>query len=248
MKNNLITISNNLVVARYDLEVVGKKLLLALVSKIDNNICKDEGNERDRLEIIDSANLYELTAQQYAEFCNIDLETAKDELPIAAAHLFEGKVMYNQKDGGMVTTRWISTLIQYTSETHSIKIRWSEEIIPLISELRTNFSTYKIKFLGLLASMYSIRLYEIFIMELSKSKKHAIILWLDVEYLMNIFALEGKYEKFDNFMRRVIKTPIEEINKKTNISISFLDEYGKKLYRKQGKKVVSVGFAINRRN
>lgn len=249
IKTNKATISNSLVTAKYDLDLTEKRLIFSLISNINNDICKIKGKERDNLEEVRSDVYYELTARDYANFCNITYEKAKDELVIASEKLYKREVIYMNSAGRTVRTRWIGTLINYSIETHSIKISWATGIIPVISNLRTHFTSYTLQCLSTLPSIYSIRLYEIFKMRLDECKKNNLKIYLQVDELYNMFNLGDKYALFSNFMQRVIEEPIAAINRDVNcdLNVTFLDEQGKKMYKKLGKKVVGIYFIVNRR-
>ena len=249
MKDNLVTVSNTFIQASYELSLVEKRLLLAFISQVDNDICKEEGKERDSLEVITSDTLYNLNVKAYSELYDINYETAKEELSEAVDKLFQKEVTYRPEEGTEVTTRWISSKVTYTKGEHIIGLKWASDIIPLISELRCNFTSYKLRFLRTLGSVHSIRLYEIFIMELNKSHKSSIELTLNVQELREILKLEHKYPLFADFMKRVILDPIQAINSdtNTNIAVSVEDANGNKLYVKKGKKVVAITFKISRK-
>ena len=247
MENNVVTVSNTFVQASYSLNLIEKRLILACLSKIDNNISKLEGRERDTLETINSDTYYKLSVIDYAELYNITYEKAKDELVIAIDKLYSREVRYTDKNNNTIRTRWISSAIEYDKVTHSISIAWAIGIIPLISELRGNFTSYKMRFLAGLSSSYSIRWYEIFIMELAKSHKHEIIVELSIDTIRTMFELQNKYALFGDFVKRVIDGPLKEINetKIGNIQVSIYDKYGNKMYIKRGKQVVGIKFKVS---
>ena len=247
MKSNLVSVSNTFVGASYSLSLVEKRLILAFVSSIDNNICKKVGEERDNLQILSSDKYYEMSVTTFADIYSISYEQAKDELTEAIEKLYEQEVRYVQADGGVVRTRWISTVVTYDKERHVVMLSWAKGIIPLISELRSNFTSYRLRFLSTLPSVYSLRLYEIFIMELNKQHKGELIIWLDVEVLRTMFDLHTKYVVFGDFVKRVVIGPIGYINKdkNCNVTVKLTTDKGRKLYKKVGKKVVSIGFHVN---
>jgi len=248
MENNLVTMSNTLLKASYEISLVEKRLLLAFISQIDNDICRKEGREKDNLPIITSDTRYTLDVKSYADLYSIDYEAAKDELEIAVDKLFQKEVTFTT-DEGKITTRWIGSKIKYTKGEHTLGLKWASDIIPFISELRDNFTSYRLRFLSTISSVYALRLYELFIMELNRSYKSHVEVTVTVEQLRDMLALGNKYTLFADFRKRVIEEPISQLNKdkNSNITISITDKDGKKLYNKKGKQVVSITFRIKRK-
>lgn len=244
---NVVSVNNVFVTAKYEIGLVEKRLLIFFISNIDNNISKVVGKERDRLQIIDPLASYIISVKDYAELYGLEFESAKDELSKAVDKLFQKEVTYVDKDKTIITTRWISSKLRYIKEEHNIALKWAVDIIPLISELRNNFTSYKLHFLRTLPSVYSLRLYELFVMELSKSRKSTIDLTIFIADLRDILVLQAKYTLFADFMKRVIEEPINHINKdgNCNIKINFKDEFGKNRYIKRGKKVTAIKFTVS---
>jgi plasmid replication initiation protein len=248
MENNLVTMSNTLLRASYEISLVEKRLLLAFISQIDNDICKKEGAERDNLPTITSDTRYTLDVKAYSNLYNIEYEAAKNELEVAVDKLFQKEVTFTTPEG-RVTTRWIASKIKYTKGEHTLGLKWASDIIPFISELRDNFTSYRLRFLSTISSVYALRLYELFIMELNRSYKSHVELTIPVEQLRDMLALGNKYTLFSDFRKRVIEEPINQLNKdkNSNITVSIADGTGKKLYNKKGKQVVSITFRVKRK-
>jgi plasmid replication initiation protein len=250
-KHNLVaTISNKLITARYNLTKPEKLLVLLFISKIDNNICKIEGKERDSLEIISPNTIYTVTTEDYAREFNLDYEYCKDILAKAIDDLFEQEITYIDVnefgENRIVTTRWISSKIKYDNVEHKVSLKWAVDIIPFISELRKDFTSLKLRFLATLGTNYSDRFYEIFIMALDKSYRREIELFISIEEIKYMFELENSYPRVSDLLKRVVDDSVNRINRDVNcnINVSLRDEGGKKMYRKEGKRVVEVGFIV----
>jgi plasmid replication initiation protein len=250
MKNNIVSVSNDLVKAQYELSKVEKRLIICLIASINNNVKLVEGELQGSLEVLDPGKEYSLKTETYAELYGIAYEAAKDELEVAIDKLYERDVKYTLKGEKEIRTRWISSVVRYDKTSHEVSIYWAAGIIPLISELRSNFTSYKVKFLSTLSSIYSIRLYEVFVMELSKSRKSSITLNLTVESIRFMCDLGDKYTLFADFMKRVVEEPVRAINKdgNCNINISLKGDDGKNRYIKEGKKVVGIAFNVSWRS
>jgi plasmid replication initiation protein len=243
----MVSKSNNLITASYSLGNIEQRLILCFLGNIDNNICKKAGKERDLLEVISADKWYSIDVRQYAELYNVSLKYAKEELEAAVQGLYDAEVTYLNEKGLEVTTRWVSSRVKYDKETCTIKLAWALGIIPYISQLRANFTSYHLQNIKTLTSSYSIRWYELFVMELNRSRKSSMLLTVAIEDIRVLFKLQDKYTLFADFMKRVVETPIKLINldKNTNIKVSLVDEAGKRRYIKDGKRVISITFDIS---
>lgn len=250
MPTNLVSKSNTLITASYSLGSIEQRLILCFLGNIDNNICKKAGRERDVLEVISADKWYAINIQQYAELYGVTLKYAKEELEAAVQGLYNSEIQYTNEKGLLVKTRWVSSTIEYDKETYDIKLAWSLGIIPYISQLRTNFTSYHLQNIKTLTSSYSIRWYELFVMELNRNRKSNLQLTIPVEDIRNLFNLQDKYTLFADFMKRVVEHPIKLINndRNTNIKVNIADETGKRRYIKHGKKVISIIFYVSWEN
>lgn len=245
----LVTVSNTLINASYSLSLVEKRLLMLFISRINNVINKEEGKEKDNLEIIDVNNWYSVSINDYATIYAIRLKTAKHELKLVVNKLHLSEVTYTNENNMQVQTNWISSQAKYNNKNHTIEIRWASDVIPIISQLRRDFTSYRLRVLSTLDSIYAIRYYELFISELNKQHKNHLKIILGRQEIHDMFKLGNNYRDFSDFRKRVIESPISKINndKNCNINVSIHDEYGNKLYEKRGKEVVRVTFLVGRR-
>jgi plasmid replication initiation protein len=245
-KGMYVTVGNNLVKAEYTLGLVEHRLICSLISGIDNNIKKNKKGAvlRDKLEIIDVKKHYSLEVATYAAHYNIDIRSAKEELEQAVLSLYRKEVTYVKDNGKKVTTRWISSIGE--GEEGEVQVAWALDIIPLISQLRGNFTSYKLQHIQSLPSSYGIRWYSVLIMELARSRKRGVEIYLPVETIRDMFSLGDKYSLFSDFYKRVVEDPVQAINrdKNCNIDIGLKGVKGKKLCRKKGRVVAEVGFRI----
>ena len=82
-------------------------------------------------------------------------------------------------------------------------------------------------------SQYSIRLYE-----LLKSVAGKELWYFEIDDLKNIFLCEKKYDRVNDFKKRIIEPSIEEINNKTDLNVTYE-------YFNEGKKIVGIEFHIS---
>lgn len=235
IKSNLVSVSNDLVTASYSMTLLEKRLLILAVSYVNN--------AESMRKAVTEGDIFTIKVSDYAEIYGIEYETAKDELAAAVERLYQQDLTY-VKDGKPIRTRWVSYLPNYNGSTHEVELAFSPGISPLISELSEDFSSYRLLFLAGLQSVYSIRLYWLFYKELRKSHKKMVKVYYTLDHFRCMLRLDDKYSMAGDFLRRVIKEPLDEIEKHTNISVYFTNAENKPMYVKQGRKIIGLYFWV----
>lgn len=197
--NALVTQDNRLIQAQYSLSVDEKKLLALAMSKIDSRQFPDNvGNSRDIV----------LTASDWEERFH-DTTNAYQSLTRATSAMFDRQVAMKLEDGRILTTRWISSIMQDSGEREiTIEIPWPMRV--LLEGLQDKFTSYRISEISRFSTFYTIRLFEL----LMKEKSRGALL-VSVEDLRKVFSCEKKYKSIFEFQRRVIQPAVEEINEKS---------------------------------
>ena len=233
-KNDVCTVSNIVLENNYKLTLTSKRLLMLLISRINN------GKESEKLDIY---TWYTVSVKDYSDMYGIKYETAKDLIYKKGLNqLLDGLFRY-ETEKHIYIMHWISGF-RYNRKDHTIAIRWTLDIIPLISELQKNFTTTKMRYLSKLGSWYSISLYEFCVYKLGRSKKKRLYLELTVEELKKLLCITDEYPIFNNFFTNAVEKQIKEINEKTNLIVSYLDSQGKKVFIKTGKEVTGIGLTL----
>jgi len=263
MEHNLISISNTLIKASYTLSLGERRLIYLFLGILDNRIRYEDRKQAiivdgmliedstvrvlvDELQPIDPNEEYTIHVKDYAKVWDMEVRHAREELLKAITTLFDRFIILKDANSNKeVKTRWISEMITYNHDENTVGLCWAKSIIPFISELRANFTSIKLRWLRELSTPYAMRLYEYFCMELSKSRKKSTICRLMVEDLKAMLELEGKYELFGDITKRIIEPGLRDINRNTNMRVSYKDSYGKKRYIKEGKRVVGVEFGVS---
>ena len=93
---------------------------------------------------------------------------------------------------------------------------FSPQIVPYLSNLKTNFTQYLQSDISNVSGAYTIRFYELVCQYRTIGKREISI--QDLRFILNI---GDKYPLFYDFKRRVIEPSIKEINDKTPIQISY---------------------------
>ena len=217
MNNLRVTKSNHLIESSYHLSLQEQRLLLACISKIDSN------NEL--------INEITLSAEMYGSMFNIPQKRAYSELKNSSKKLYERSIVLkgSEKDCWI---RWISKRALYHKGEGKVEMTFSQDVIPYLTELKGRFTSYQIKNISSLRSVYSIRLYEL-LMQWKKTKT----LLVTIDDFKTYLQLESKYPNIKELRRRVITPAIDELNKESDIQIEVE-------YERKGRKIHQMKFTF----
>ena len=207
MKTELVVKDNALINASYNLDLVEQRLILLAIVE-----ARESGrgiNANDPLTV---------HAESYINHFSVHRNTAYQALKDASKDLFARQFSYQeQRPKGIanVTSRWVSQ-IAYIDNSAAVELIFAPAIIPLITRLEKQFTSYELKQVSGLSSAYAIRLYEILIAWRSTGKTPVIEL---ADFRQRLGVLEGEYSRFNNFKVRVLDPAIKQINEHTDITV-----------------------------
>lgn len=207
MKKDLIVKDNALINASYNLDLVEQRLiLLAILEAREKNTPTDK----------------DLTvhAATYMTHFNVTPQSAYIVLKEASKSLFERRFSYQKLNakGNIenVLSRWVQR-ISYVDNEALIRFRFSDDVIPLISQLEKHFTSYELEQVSNLTSIYSIRLYELLI-----SWRSTGILVIELEEFRKKLGIENnEYKRMGQFKEKVLDFAITQINQHTDITVSY---------------------------
>ena len=226
MKKNIIVKDNALINASYQLDLVEQRLILLAIVK-----------SRQTNEDLSATSNISINASDYMSTFKVVKSTAYQALKDACKSLFSREFSYieTMKNGKQKTTqsRWVSE-ISYIDEDATVELFFAPSIIPFISNLEKRFTSYELEQVSNLTSSYATRLYEILI-AWKETKKTPTIMITDLRNRLGIE--ESKYIKMTNFKARVLDLSIQQINKHTDITISYKQQTS-------GRKILGFVFFI----
>lgn len=169
--------------------------------------------------------VYTMSIPDYCEVCGIDRNQGKNYSDIRNAVLaIDQQTGTINKDGKWKRVRWFDILEGY-EEGGTITYSFHREMMPLLFDLINSehgYLQYNSGCFYCLKNYASQRLYEILI---DKSKLRTKVLIISLEDLKK--ELKGEnYTRYQDFRRSVLEKAIEEINKKTDIKVSFEKKKG----------------------
>lgn len=205
----LIVKDNALIEASYSLDTIEQRILLLAVLAI-------------RQEKAPKFNKVKIHAREYMNAFGVERHASYEALQNGAKGLFDAKFRYKKYDAeldevGEAESRWVESAV-YFSNSATIELAFTSEVLPLISELEKRFTQYEIEQVAGLQSRYAIRLYEMLMQWRSNGQTPELSLKTIRDRLG---LLENEYKRMCDFKSRVIDVAIDQINEHTDIKASY---------------------------
>ena len=220
--------ANPIITASFSLTLNEQRLILACIAQIKNPNTPISPDDEFTIE-----------APYFSRLFGISSKNVYLELSEAATLLLSRVVTIEMPDPNnpslsRTKTGWVSSA-DYYDKAGKVVIRFSEKMIPYISNLNGCFSRYKIEKIAKIKSVYAIRLYEVFVSEEWKGK----LCEISLASLKNMFQLNGEYDRVYDFKKYVLDPSIKSINEHTDISVDYVS-------KKTGRTVTHFVFSIFR--
>lgn len=201
-KDLMITKHNSLIEASYKLSLNEQRLVLLCIARLDTRkpLPKD--------------NLFTITAKEFAKTFGIEEKHAYEALDEAASSLYERDI--KTFDGKYRERfRWVCG-VQYHDNEGKVTLGFSNWVTPYLTMLHERFSSYKLKQIAGLRSVYSIRLFE-FLTQFKSTGK----LLIELDRFKDRLEIKNEYKRFYNLRMRVIEPAVKELREKSNLEINW---------------------------
>jgi len=224
MKNLVVYKANQVIEASYKLTLNEQRVVLACVGQVYS---------KEALLITDE---FELSAKDFSELFSVSDKRAYLSLIEVAESLFHRYVVvdnpYPEKPRvKQLKMRWLSS-IKYLTDDGKIILRFSQDMLPYLSELKGTFTRYELKHVGNMTSIYGIRLYELLMQWRSTGKRE-----IEIDWLKKQFQIEQLYPEMCDLKKRVIDPAVSDINTHSNYNVSWTQ-------RKTGRRVTHLTFTF----
>ena len=198
---------------------VDEKRILIMASPVARNI---NATEQDSILI---------SAQQFAEECGIKVNSAYKQIELASKKLVDRSFSYTNEKGKKVYSNWV---IDATYEDAGVSLRFTSVVLMMLKILDkyNPYTRYKKDVVLKLKKDYSIDFYH-----LAKKSEKLGSFELTIDSMFIEFGLPESYRDLRNLKRRVLKDPIDEINKHTDIDLTYEPI-------KKGRSVVGFKFTV----
>ena len=198
---------------------IGEKRLLILASPIARTT---NATEKDSIMI---------TAESFAQECNIKTHSAYKSLVDASKALIKRYFCYLDEKGCKTYCNWV---IRARYEDGTVSMCFPDEVLLMLKEFdKLNpYTKYKKDIVLKLKLDYSFDFYHL-------AKKHQAMgaFEMSLEHIKNELGLPKSYDKLSNLKERVINPSLEEITANTDIEVSYENV-------KQGRSVVGFKFIV----
>lgn len=218
MENNyIVTKSNKLITANYDLSLQEQKIILTLASMVQPQ--DTEFKE------------YEFKIKDFIALLGIKDQSKYTELPKITRDL-KKKVFDIREGTDIIQVSWLGG-VRYKTKEGTLILSLDKGLKPYMLELKEKFTRYRLENILTMKSKYSIRIYE-----LLKSNQFKKCWEIHLDELKTILKADEKsYSIYQNVKNRIIIKAQKELKEKTDICFDFEEI-------KTGRKVTSIKFFI----
>jgi plasmid replication initiation protein len=219
-KNNIsVTQENSLILAKDDLSLNEKRLLLISISKVNPEVYK-----KDDLSI-------SVKAQEWKNM--FPDSNAYRELKNCSNTLLGKHVIFHPSEKITKKVNWLQS-IEYDDDKGSVSLTFTPPIKARISGMLEQFSKYKLISVCRLRDPYAIRLYEI-ISQFKKTTSYRVITIDDLRFALNC---QNTYSATKDFKAKIIIPSLKQINELTDIKVTNI----KAIDIKEGRKITGFKF------
>lgn len=219
--DNRITQSNRLVEASHTLTLNEKRLVLCAASLIDPRkpLPKD--------------GYLTIRADTFADVFGLDVRHAYEALDDAASRLFERDIRRYSKGKMVERMRWVFH-VKYREGQGCVELGFSPTVLPHLTMLNREFTSYQLKQIGSLSSFYSIRLYELMSQFIKLGQRECTL-----AQLRQMLDLGEKYQDVKDMRRWVLNPALKELNAGTDLAVTAEP-------RRNGRKIMGFSFTIKK--
>lgn len=231
-KSELVVKDNALINASYNLDLVEQRLILLAILEIRRIGSPEYWMPFD--------SIITVKADEYAKAFGTTRQASYIALKEASKTLFNRQFSYKEKDKEgtiyAVTARWV-TKIYYADDEAIIKLNFSDEFIPLVTELEKRFTSYELSKISQITSGYGLRLYEILMSWKSQGKTPVFEI---NEFRSKLGVFDDTYKRMGQFKERVLDKAVSQINEFTDIHTTYEQH-------KQGRNIIGFSFTIKQK-
>jgi plasmid replication initiation protein len=228
-KQELVTKSNKLIEASYRLTLVEQQIVLYA-------ICRSREEQRG----LSANEPVTIDAQAFAAQFQMSQPHVYSKLKEAVDTLYERRVIIHDihpktQKPRTVKTRWVSD-IAYIEGAGLVEVTFAPKMIPFITRLEAEFTSYRLEKIGHMTSVHAVRLYELLVQYASVGMREMELAWLKEK-----LGIAGEYKAIKDFKKRVLDVAVTQINEHSDIFVS-------PSQRKTGRVVTHLIFEIKSRS
>lgn len=201
MLDHKVTQSNKLIEASHTLTLNEKRLVLCAASLLDSRRPPPKDG------------YLTIRADTFAEVFGLDVKHAYEALNEAATRLFKRDIRRYSEGKVIERMRWVFH-VKYKEGLGCVELGFSPTVLPHLTMLNREFTSYQLKQIGSLSSFYSVRLYELMSQFIKLGEREC-----SLEHLRQMLDLGEKYQNIKDLRKRVLDPALVEINNSTELTI-----------------------------
>ena len=207
---NWVTMANAVIRAGHGLTLSEKRIVAMSISKLDSKRVLRPGE----------VPMTKLTAAEYAEVFQVDLNTAYDQLSEAAKHLYDRSITFfeaaHRRNGRelpptKVMMRWVGS-VKYHKNEGWVELHWWPALLPRLTGLKKQFTSYQLKQASALRTAASWRLLEL----LMRFEDNGWAQYDIEDFCVSMDATEKQKANFAKIRTRIIEPAVKELIEKDN--------------------------------
>jgi plasmid replication initiation protein len=180
----------------------------------------------DSIKEFDGRSEFKITAKEMIDTFGLDKKSSYAQLSEVGDNLFERKLTLPLRGkNSFIRTRWVSD-IEYNEGEGSITVNIAPKMLPLLTELKGNFTSYDLAHTAKFKSSYSHRIYQI----LAQWKSVGVVK-LSLDGFRQRLQLTARYEQYKFLKAEILKPALAEINKHSNLKVQLTERKIGKRFR-----------------
>ncbi|WP_204381784.1 replication initiation protein, partial [Salmonella enterica] len=228
-----VTMQNSLIRAGHGLSLPEKRIVMMAVSMLDSRKSYRPGDVPTT----------RITAAEYAALAECEMNTAYEALQDAAKQLYHRSITFYEPahkrrgkdvEPTKVQMRWVGQ-VHYQKGEGWVELYWWPKLLPYLTNIKKQFTSYQLKQASALRSAYSWRLLEL----LLRFEKTGVAEYTIEDFAVSMDATPKQRENFAAIRRKIIEPAVKELNDKDGWVIQWQPI-------KAGRKVAKVRFTFKR--
>lgn len=181
------------------------RILEACISMVDS---------RERLEKND---MFVLTVEQAIDlfYTEENRQNVFRDLSASCKALMKREATIQLNDDETLVTHFVSA-VKFNKRERRVELRFAYDILPYISALERQFTSYKLKYTQQFSSIYAHRLYHLLVMWLGQGLSFKEIKIQEVKDMLDI---SDKYQNFKDLRMKVFEPAMSQINAYSDIAV-----------------------------
>ncbi len=206
----IVTQSNKLVEARYNLPLGEQRLILTMIA----NIQPDDEDFKE----------YRINVREFADFLGIDRNSAYREFDKITSAIMTRVLIFDESDGPL-KVGWVSSA-KYIRKEGAVLLCFDPKLKPYLLKLKGNFTSCRLEMLLSFKSQYTMRVYN-----LLKQYEQIRSREIELDVLREILGIrKDQYTLYSNFKKDIIESAQKELNAKADLTFEFTEiKYGRRV-------------------